>query len=342
MIDVVGYGQYNRQLSGIHDNGGMSVPHGARMSPGNSLHTLLPVSQEIQHVQHTQHTSVIKKLDHSVESFIPSTNQHQHNINQNNDSSIMQGESFDAPNESMIDDEFSDHDSHYSEDLEDIDMELEPKPDMTKQLLNFATMVSTDIQKFFGRKKGEDDSCDIYEDKWKSTKSGRELYYADLMKIVHGEDKANGKTGGNKSPPLLDISNSVNEKKDNRSSFTGKFDKKLGIGPLNELFEYGLRHFLTDKKLKHTKELKRLKSDSKKFDSVAPMHSRKLPTSFWKEPGSQQTNSSGETRQNGGNSVLQSNNPPDFSDLLESWRLDRNEFSGDMSSSEVSMSPESV
>lgn len=330
MIDVVGYGQFPRQLPGMHDNSGMSVPHGARMSPGNSLQTLHPVSHDIQH------TSVIKKIDHSVDSFIPDTNQR----HQNNDSNNIHNEKFQTSNESMIDDDFSDHDSHYSEDLEDIDMELEPKPDMTKQLLDFATMVSTDIQKFFGRKKGEDDSCDIYEDKWKSTKSGRELYYADLMKIVQGEDKSNGKAG-NKSPPLLDISNSVGEKRDNRNTFSGKYDKKLGIGPLNELFEYGLRHFLTDKKLKHTKELKRLKTDCKKFESVTPMHTRKLPTSFWKEPGSQPTNS-GETRPNGGNSVLQTNNPPDFSDLLESWRLDRNEFSGDLSSSEVSMSPESV
>lgn len=330
MIDVVGYGQFPRQLPGMHDNSGMSVPHGARMSPGNSLQTLHPVSHEIQH------TSVIKKIDHSVDSFIP----HTHHQNQKNDTNNLQSETFNTSNESMIDDDFSDHDSHYSEDLEDIDMDLEPKPDMTKQLLDFATMVSTDIQKFFGRKKGEDDSCDIYEDKWKSTKSGRELYYADLMKIVQGEDKSTGK-GGNKSPPLLDISNSVGEKRDNRNTFSGKYDKKLGIGPLNELFEYGLRHFLTDKKLKHTKELKRLKSDSKKFESVAPMHTRKLPTSFWKEPGSQNTNS-GETRPNNGGSVLQTNNPPDFSDLLESWRLDRNEFSGDLSSSEVSMSPESV
>ncbi|KAL4241088.1 hypothetical protein ACF0H5_001866 [Mactra antiquata] len=325
MIDVVGYGQFSRPLPGMHDNNGMSASHGTRMSPGNGFQTLHPVAHEIHH------TSVIKKLDHSVESFVPSSHHHTHNPGNHAN---------DLNNDAMLDDDFSDHDSHYSEDLEDIDIDLEPKKDMTKQLLDFASVVSSDIQKFFGRKKGEDDSCDIYEDKWTSTKSGRELYYADLMKIVHGEDKGNSKAG--KSSPLLDISNSVSEVKDNRSSFTGKPDKKIGVGPLNELFEYGLRHFMADKKLKNNKEIKRLKPESKKFQSVTPMHTRKLPTSFWKEPGSQASNVA-ESRQSSNSTVLQSNNPPDFSDLLESWRLDRNEFNGDVtSSSEVSMSPESV
>ena len=72
------------------------------------------------------------------------------------------------------------------------------------------------------------------------------------------------------------------------------------------------------------------------------MQDRKLPSSFWKQPGGSQLPVPSDSRQNGGNPVMNSNNPPDFSDLLESWRLDRNEFSAEMSSSEVSMSPESV
>ncbi|KAI8794205.1 lateral signaling target protein 2 [Biomphalaria glabrata] len=52
-------------------------------------------------------------------------------------------------------------------------------PDVTSQLLHFAEMVSADIQKFFGRSKGHEDGCDVYEDKWAATKSGRELYYSD-------------------------------------------------------------------------------------------------------------------------------------------------------------------
>lgn len=332
MIEVAGYGPFPHQLPGMHDNSGMSAAQIARMSPGNSVRSLQPLPHEMQH------TSVIKKIDHSIESFIPSS-KHSSNVPGVNNQSRS---AYDprVADVNFADDDFSDHDSHYSEDFEDemdLGFEENPKPDVTKQLLDFASMVSTDIQKFFGRKKGDDDSCDIYEDKWVSTKSGRELYYADLMKIVHGEDKV-GKESS--SSPLLDISNSVSENKDNRDMFTGRLDKKIGIGPLNELFEYGLRHFLADKKLKQSKELKRLKSDVKRFDNVTPMQSRKLPTSFFHEPGAQQTST--DARTSSGSNVLQTNNPPDFSDLLESWRLDRNEFSGEMSSSEMSMSPESV
>ncbi|KAH3864463.1 protein PERCC1-like [Dreissena polymorpha] len=333
MLEVAGYGPLPHRFPAMHDRNAMVLGQQDRMTPSGTLTPLHPVPP-----RELQHTSVIKKLDHSVDSIIP--------VNRSDGSSHVSAcvDSTPRPmyetrvSDAFMEDDFSDHDSHYSEDFmeDDDDMEVEevaPTPDITKQLLNFATMVSTDIQKFFGRKKGEEDSCDIYEDKWGSTKSGRELYYADLMKIVHGEDKV-GKSNGSS---LLDISNSVSEKNDNRDSFSGKPDKKIGIGPLNDLFEYGLRHFLTDKKLKQSKEIKKLKIDPKKFENVAPMNTRKLPTSFWKEPGTD----SRAFVQNGGNStVLQTNNPPDFSDLLESWRLDK--FNGDISSSEVSMSPESV
>lgn len=321
MLEVAGYGVFPHRHTGMHDTSAMPASQGARLSPPGALE---PLPQEFN-----QHTSVIKKLDHSIDSFVPSNRIENRNYQQMDN---VQRPLYDN-NVPFVDDDFSDHDSHYSEDFEDDyeEMEEEPSPDMTKQLLGFATMVSTDIQKYFGRKKGEDDSCDIYEDKWVSTKSGRELYYADLLKIVNGEDGKTVKRKGNDSP-LLDISNSVGEGTDNRHCFTGKPDKKVGLGALNDLFEYGLKPFLGDKKYKHAKELKGIKVDPKKFQNVAPMHSRKLPSSFWKEPRS-------DPKQSGSGTVIQqTNNPPDFSDLLESWRLDRNEFS----SSDVSMSPESV
>ena len=246
------------------------------------------------------------------------------------------------------DDEFSDHDSHYSEDfMDDIDDENEgdsentnKPPDMTTRLLNFAESANADIQKFFGRRKDEEDYCDIYENKWNVTKSGRELYYADLMKIVRGEEKGGSSrkssSTSSTSPPLLDISNS-NPKRDaldNRNSFSGKQDSKLGLGPLEELFDYGLRNLMPDKRLK-VKELRRPRTDNKQLESIRSMQSRKLPNSFWHEPGSQCS----DFRRNGG-TVIHSNNPPDFSDLLDSWRLDRHDFTGDVSSSDVSLSPD--
>ena len=68
----------------------------------------------------------------------------------------------------MEDDDFSDHDSHYSEDfMDDIEEEQEEttqqSPDMTRQLLDFAELANADIKKFFGRRKDEKDYCDIYE-----------------------------------------------------------------------------------------------------------------------------------------------------------------------------------
>ena len=243
----------------------------------------------------------------------------------------------------MEDDDFSDHDSHYSEDFMD-DIEegegeiTQQSPDMTRQLLDFAELANADIKKFFGRRKDEEDYCDIYENKWNVTKSGRELYYADLMKIVHGEDK--GGKSSSTSSPLLDISNSNHSKEtfDNRDSFSGKYDKQIGLGPLQELFDYGLRHFMSERKLKvkDSAGSKRLKVDKRELESAAPMQSRKLPSSFWLEPGSH----SSQMRGHSAPSVIHSNNQPDFSDLLDSWRLDRHDFSGDVSSSDVSLSPD--
>lgn len=229
------------------------------------------------------------------------------------------------------DDDFSDHDSHYSEDLiEDFSDEKtipEKTPDITQQLLNFAEMVNSDIQKFFGRKKGDEDSCDIYEDKWTCRKSGREQYYADLLKLAQG-DSFDNKNATLSKPDI-----------DNRNQFSGKLDKHFGLGPLNELFDYGLSHFLVDTKLK-SKKLKRLKQELKKYSNVLPMHQRKLPQSFWMEPGSKDSSI---TRMNSSNIVLLNNaNPPDFSDLLQSWTGEIIEFNGELSSSDVSMaSPES-
>lgn len=216
------------------------------------------------------------------------------------------------------DDDFSDHDSHYSEDFLDDDFEdplMEPQPpDVTKRLLGFAEMVNIDIQKYFGRKKDED-SCDVYEDKWIATKSGRELYYADLVKIAQGESVDSRKTS---------------DGEDNKRKYTGKMDTRMGLGPLNELFDYGLRHYLTEQKQKSKKNVKRLKQqDIKKLDEVVPMTKRKLPDSFWNEPGCQKQN---DRRVNG--ALLQTSQPPDFSDLLHNWTtaIGEDEFSGEMSS----------
>lgn len=244
---------------------------------------------------------------------------------------------FDEPFEEEDDDDFSDHDSHYSEDMEDIndlDLVQNKTPDMTQKLLSFADMINADIKKFFGKKKDEE-SCDIYEDKWVTTKSGRELYYADLLRIAHGEN-----FDSKSAKELFSLPDSPNEIIENRNNFSGKMDTKLGLGPLNELFEYGLRHFIIDSKIK-AKKLKRLKTEIKKVEDVTPMHQRKLPESFWREPGKVVHS---DPRINGGNTVvMHTSHPPDFSDLLQSWTgATVDDFSGELSSSEMSVSPDSV
>lgn len=323
MIEVANFSPFQRQIPMMHEAKGMMAMEGPRAS----LTPLQPVPQEM-------HTSVIRKTYDS--SLAVPVSAIETPDDQNN-----------RYTEHMDEDEFSDHDSHYSEDfVDDIDDDDEeeetvPKPpDMTKQLLDFADMANADIKKFFGRRKDEEDYCDIYENKWNVTKSGRELYYADLMKIVHGEDKGRKySSASSASPPLLDISNSnpAKQPQDNRNLFSGKQDKKIGLGPLEELFDVGLRNVLPLDRKNKLKEPKRFKVDDKKIESVTLMRARKLPSSFWHEPGRQ----SSDLRRNGGTSVIHSNNPPDFSDLLDSWRLDRHDFSGDVSSSDVSLSPES-
>ncbi|XP_033746710.1 protein PERCC1-like [Pecten maximus] len=232
----------------------------------------------------------------------------------------------DSYGEEMDDDDFSDHDSHYSEDFIDdefMHVITEEPPDVTQRLLSFAEMVNTDIQKYFGKKKDED-SCDIYEDKWVTTKSGRELYYADLLRIAQGEN--------------VDSKSSVSPKLESqgKQKFTGKMDAKIGLGPLNDLFEYGLRQFLVEGKLK-AKRLKRMKQDTKRMEEVMPMNQRKLPDSFWREPGADRH--AADTRVNNGGNLLNSSHPPDFSDLLQSWTGvgHVNDFGGDISSSEMSV-----
>lgn len=282
-------------LANMHDKDTMAAIHGTRILP----------------LQDFGATSVIKStIKPQVKSVTPPAE--------------------DSYGEEMDDDEFSDHDSHYSEDFIDdefMHVIADEPPDMTQRLLGFAEMVNTDIQKYFGKKKDED-SCDIYEDKWVTTKSGRELYYADLLRIAQGENvDSKSRRDTSSVSPKLEIQG--------KQKFTGKMDAKLGLGPLNDLFEYGLRQFLVDGKLK-AKKLKRMKLETKRMEEIMPMNQRKLPDSFWREPGADRPTDS---RVTNGGTLLNSSHPPDFSDLLQSWTGvgHVNDFGGDISSSEMSV-----
>ncbi|XP_062999472.1 protein PERCC1 [Elgaria multicarinata webbii] len=169
--------------------------------------------------------------------------------------------------------------------------------EMTLQLLRFAERISGDIQRYFGRKSKEEDSdsCNIYQDCCSPRLSGRVLYYTDLVRISQswesGQDE--GCLDSSKPPPQPD--------RELWRSFCSQ-DEAEKLGPLTELFEYGLGRYVKEQVSPDNKKL----SLDRKYAHVAPMHSRKLPQSFWKEPSF-------------GTMCILNGNPPDFSDLLANW-----------------------
>uniref|UniRef100_A0A8C3T366 Proline and glutamate rich with coiled coil 1 n=2 Tax=Chelydra serpentina TaxID=8475 RepID=A0A8C3T366_CHESE len=167
--------------------------------------------------------------------------------------------------------------------------------EMTLQLLKFSELISCDIQRYFGRKaKDEDpDSCNIYEDCFSPCWLGRELYYADLMRLAQSGELDDEDAQG-PAAPLGQLDQRV------WKSICNK-DGAQKLGPLAELFEYGLRRFLK----RRAADGRKLRLE-KKYAHIMPMHKRKLPQSFWKEPSPSPP-------------CILNTNPPDFSDLLANW-----------------------
>lgn len=201
-----------------------------------------------------------------------------------------------------------DIDEFIDDDCEE-DMDTEHSPDcknpkeneVTHKLLSYLETVNSDIKKYFGKRSGED-ACDIFEDKWTSGKSGRELYYADLVRIAQCGDISD-------DPKISGIG-----KEDVPCS--GKLDKKAGLGPLKELFETA-----------KSSAVKHKETSKKSLDKYTPMKTRNLPKSFFKEPvvkpcetdktvitSQKQSKTATETKPTSSSTKL-----PDFSDLLESW-----------------------
>ncbi|XP_078274527.1 protein PERCC1 [Rhinoraja longicauda] len=184
-----------------------------------------------------------------------------------------------------------------------------PSPDThtaqtTLQLLRFTQIINTDIRRYFGRKSKDDDpdSCNIYEDRFYSGKSGRELYYADLIKIAQD---------GDQEEEELHATSRLTRDMD---SLAGKMvcdrESIQRLGPLAELFEYGLHKYLKPAAInrRHSRGQKL----DQKYAHLVPMHSRRLPSSFWKEPVSLVPACTLHT------------STPDFSDLLANWTSESN------------------
>ncbi|KAM3826757.1 protein PERCC1 [Vipera latastei] len=186
---------------------------------------------------------------------------------------------------------------------EDAATEVNPSVNNTKktrQLLQFAERISHDIQRYFGKKNKEQEdeeevegsSCKTYEDFCSLPLSGRAMSYTDLTRISQREETDDDDEEEFSDPhkTFEQLWRSLCEK-----------DKKLG--PLAELFEYGLCKCLQRHLSPDSKKLTRLE---RKFGYVTPMQSRKLPQSFWREPTLSPVGTP-------------DGNPPDFSDLLANW-----------------------
>ncbi|XP_042293785.1 protein PERCC1 [Sceloporus undulatus] len=168
--------------------------------------------------------------------------------------------------------------------------------EMPGQLLRFAERISDDIQRYFGRKSKEEgsDACNIYEDCCSPQVSGQVLYYTDLVRISQGRELEEEEEGPSASPkPPEQVEGKL------QRSFCSK-DEAEKLGPLAELFEYGLRRCAKQPFPSGNKKVRL------KYGHVPPMHSRKLPPSFWKEPSLSPI-------------CMLNGNPPDFSDLLANW-----------------------
>uniref|UniRef100_A0A8C5QMP3 Proline and glutamate rich with coiled coil 1 n=1 Tax=Leptobrachium leishanense TaxID=445787 RepID=A0A8C5QMP3_9ANUR len=173
--------------------------------------------------------------------------------------------------------------------------------EMTLQLLKFSELISSDIQRYFGQKTKEEDpdSCNIYEDYYVPRLSGQEMYYQDLVRMAQSRH-------GDKEDAFDPLTPPVELNQKILRTISRKEDPKK-LGPLTELFDFGLRKFMRQKA--STNKDGREQRLNKKYAHIVPMHRRMLPTSFWKEPSPAPM-------------CILNTNTPDFSDLLENWTSD--------------------
>lgn len=163
----------------------------------------------------------------------------------------------------MVEDDEDDFESDCDDFLDDDDeSDWENQPESTTQLLNFAAAATSDIQRYFGRNKGNEDFCDVFEDKFKTMKSGRELYYADLLALAQFGDNSDAKPnslsqGTNSVTKPLEIilpTHTIYTSHGNpipcRLPHEGHLQSHVGLGPFQELFDSVLRDSLIKDEVK--------------------------------------------------------------------------------------------
>ncbi|KAJ8363928.1 hypothetical protein SKAU_G00127590 [Synaphobranchus kaupii] len=180
----------------------------------------------------------------------------------------------------------------------------------TYRLLHFVDLINSDIQRYFGRKNREEDpdACDIYEDRTFLGKCGRERYYADLVKMAQagGGSGAVGGAGQEEDrespPPSLNL---PREAHCQALEDLCSQENAQQLGPLAELFDYGLRRYAGSSG--GSKQIRRQRVD-RRHGHILPMCKRHLPSSFWTEPTPTHPVC-----------MLSTSSTPDFSDLLANW-----------------------
>ncbi|XP_053413281.1 protein PERCC1 [Nycticebus coucang] len=171
------------------------------------------------------------------------------------------------------------------------------RPETPLKLLQFSELISSDIQRYFGRKDKEQDpdACDIYADGHPTRSPSRgEIYYADLVNLVQAGPL------GDKEALEPRVSSLGGPEGQALTLGIGR-DGAQPLGPLAELFDYGLRSYVEPRAPASCRE--RLE---RKYGHITPMAQRKLPPSFWREPAPSSLG-------------LLHPGTPDFSDLLASW-----------------------
>ncbi|CAM9739619.1 unnamed protein product [Lampetra planeri] len=162
-----------------------------------------------------------------------------------------------------------------------------------RQLLRFAETVSSDIQRLFGRRGAESEghatgwsgSPGTYRDRFASGKSGRELYYADLLRLAEGGDSwwrcSSASTSSHSPGAVGNASRRISST--TAGAARGRHEERP-LGPLSELFSGSARPFAAGARLWSA------------HPAAVPMIKRRLPSSFFTEPTTVTSACGGETR----------------------------------------------
>ncbi|XP_071616469.1 protein PERCC1 [Heliangelus exortis] len=171
----------------------------------------------------------------------------------------------DLPEEEEEDEEEEEEEEETLEESAGPELAVPSTPETTLQLLKFSELISCDIQRYFGRRGREEPST---------------------SRTVPEDCGSPQRAQAQPEVPVPPGSPGAR------------------LGPLAELFEYGVHRCLPPRAAGgKTQRLER------KYGHITPMHCRKLPPSFWREPGP-------------GPSGLLHAGTPDFSDLLAHWTVE--------------------